>query len=178
MRALRRKWMEQPGVQMVRVGYERYGMDSDFDYFEERMLIDKDAFEIVELAWPREGPGSKTDRVQRLVPDFMAGRFYLAKLCTREENGKVVEYTTSDQQRMIDIGQPFRVLKPPRQRDHNGRAYSLNKSFLEEFLVFPFSPHDDLIDAVSRIYDMDPVPPVIIDEGALEPEMRGYPSPS
>jgi hypothetical protein len=170
MRALRRKWLEVPGVQMVRVGYERYGMDSDLEYFEERMLIDKDAFEVVELAWPREGPGSKFDRVQRLGPDFMQGRFFLAKLCTREEGGKVVEYETSDQTRMRELGQSFRIFKPPRQRDHNNRVYSLNKAFLEEFLVFPFAPHDDLIDATSRIYDMDPVPPVIIDEGALEPE--------
>jgi hypothetical protein len=170
IKALRARWLGQPGVQMVRVGYERYGMDSDFDYFEERMLVEKEAFEIVELAWPREGPGSKTDRVQRLVPDFIQKKFHLAKLCTREEGGKTVEYTTSDQQRVIDSGQGFRVLRPPRQRDHNGRVYSLNKAFLEEFLTFPFSAHDDLVDATSRIYDMEPVPPVIIDEGALEPE--------
>lgn len=172
IKQLRTKWMQRPGVQMVRVGYERYGMDSDFDYFEERMLIEKDAFEIVELAWPREGPGSKFDRVQRLVPDFLQGRYYLAKLCVRAgEDGKPVPYETADQTRMRAIGQPFRIFAPPRQRDHNGRAYSLNKAFLEEFLVFPFAAHDDLIDGASRIYDMEPVPPVLIDSDALEPEV-------
>lgn len=49
--------------------------------------------------------------------------------------------------------------------------YSLNKSFLEEYLVFPFGVHDDLIDAMSRIEDIDASPPVIVDERVLEPEI-------
>jgi hypothetical protein len=52
-----------PGVQLIRVGYERYGSTSDLEYFTERMEIEKNVFEIVELAWPLEGPGSKYDRI-------------------------------------------------------------------------------------------------------------------
>lgn len=158
---LRKVWMAMPGVQAVEVGYERYGMTSDIEYFEEKMERDKNIFEIKELAWPREGGGSKIDRVQRLEPDFRAGKFFLAAAVTEE---------TSAQKRVRDAGQGFRVFEPTRRRDENGNAYSLNKQMLDEYLVFPFSVHDDFMDATSRIYDIDAVPPIIVDERSLEPE--------
>jgi hypothetical protein len=71
-----------PGVQLVKVGYEKYGMQTDIEYFEERMEDEKRHFPITELAWPREGPGSKIDRIQRLEPDFRNGRILLAA-CAR-----------------------------------------------------------------------------------------------
>lgn len=162
IKGLRKHWMNMPGVQSVKVGYERYGMTSDLEYFEERMQIEREAFDIVELAWPREGPGSKSDRVQRLEPDFRNGRFYLPK---------TVEGETAGQARVKSEGQGFRIFSPVKRRDENGNLYSLNKNFVEEFTLFPFCAHDDLIDAVSRIYDMEPTAPIIIDERTLEPEV-------
>jgi hypothetical protein len=158
---LRRHWMRQPGVQMVRVGYERYGIRSDIEYFDEKMEQSQDAFEITELAWPNEGPGSKSDRIQRLYPDFSYGKFYLIE----DQAGE-----TSNQKRMRESGQLYRVLKPVKRRDHEGNIYALNKGFIDEYLTYPFSIHDDILDAASRIYDMDYQPPVIIDEKMLEPE--------
>ena len=162
IKELRKVWMRMPGVQSVKVGYERYGSTSDLEHFEIEMRRDKDIFDIVELAWPREGPGSKTDRVQRLEPDFRNGRFYLPAK---------VEGETKAQARVKAEGQGFRVYAPTMRSDEEGRLYSLNKNFLEEFLTFPFCAHDDLIDAVSRIYDIDAVPPIVIDERSLEPEV-------
>lgn len=159
---LRRHWMRQPGVQMVRVGYERYGMRSDIEYFEEKMLMTQDAFEITELAWPNEGPGSKFDRIQRLYPDFANGRFYLIEDPAGE---------TTNQKRMRESGQAYRILKPVKRRDHEGNIYALNKGFLDEYLVYPYSIHDDILDASSRLFDMDYQPPIIIDESILEPEV-------
>lgn len=161
MSGLRKHWMSMPGVQAVYVGYERYGMRSDLEYFEEKMQMSGDGFTITELAWPNEGPGSKYDRIQRLYPDFSNGRFYLIGQHDNE---------TKNQRRMREAGQPFRILKPVKRRDHEGNIYALNKGFLDEYLVYPFSVHDDLLDACSRIYDMDYQPPVIIDERTLEPE--------
>lgn len=161
LRGLRRVWMAQPGVQAVYMGYERYGLQSDLEYFEEQMRRDKDAFEIIELNWTSEGGQSKDDRVQRLQPDFISKRFYLAAV-TKDE--------TANQKRIREQGQPFRIFKPVNRRDHEGNIYSLNKGFLEEYLTYPFSAKKDLIDAVSRVYDMDPVPPILIDEKVLEPD--------
>src|SRR5258705_4570218 len=107
---LRRHWMNMPGVQMVRVGYERYGMQSDIEYFEEKMRATSNAFEIVELAWPREGPGAKIDRIQRLQPDFMNGKFFLAAPIDNE---------TSAQRKMRDAGYAYRIFTPTRRRDHD-----------------------------------------------------------
>lgn len=84
VRDLRRIWMRQPGVQMVKVGYERYGMQADLEYFEEQMLKDKDSFEIIELNWTSDGTRAKEDRVQRLQPDFASKRFFLAMACVRK----------------------------------------------------------------------------------------------
>ncbi len=80
-------------------------------------------------------------------------------------------YETANQKRVREGGQSFRVFAPVKRKDHEGNAYSLNKGFLEEYLTYPFSAKKDLIDATSRLYDMEPVPPIIIDERALEPEI-------
>ncbi|MGH8865048.1 MAG: hypothetical protein ACREVZ_10480 [Burkholderiales bacterium] len=159
--ALRRRWLNEIGVQSVYVGYERYGMQSDLEYFEERMEIEGIAFPIRELAWPREGPGSKDDRIQRLLPDTKTGRFYLPAK---------VDAETSAQRRVREQGEPYRIAKPIRRKDQNGNLYDLSVIFTEEFRLHPFGSHEDLLDAASRIYDMDYAPPVIIDERALEPE--------
>lgn len=161
IKGLRKVWQAMPGVQQVRVGYERFGLTSDLEHFEIQMQRDKDVFEITELAWPREGPGAKDDRIQRLEPDFRSGRFYMPA---------VVRAETSAQARMRAAGQAFRIFTPTRRKDHNGQLYSLNKVLLDQYLVHPFGKFDDLIDAVSRIYDMDPVPPIVVDESILEPE--------
>ena len=160
LRGLRKVWMNQPGVQTVRCGYERYGMQADLEYFEEQMQRDKDAFDIIELNWTSDGAQAKDDRVQRLQPDFQSKKFYLAAVTKTE---------TANQARAREQGQGFRVFNPVKRRDHEGNVYSLNAGFLEEFLTYPFSAKKDLIDAASRLYDMEPTKPIIIDERVLEP---------
>ncbi len=187
LRGLRRVWMRQPGVQMVKCGYERYGMQSDMEYFKLEMERDKEAFEIVELSWTSDGTKAKDDRVQRLQPDFKGKKFYLAMDCRRrvplldQHNRPVLgadgqpvmvlePYETANQKKVREGGQAFRIFSPVKARDHEGNVYSLNKGFLDEYLTYPFSAKKDLIDATSRLYDMEPVPPVLIDERTLEPE--------
>lgn len=161
LRGLRKVWLNQPGVQSVKCGYERYGMQADLEYFEEQMQRDKDAFEIHELNWTSDGAQAKDDRVQRLQPDFQSKKFFLAAICPTE---------TANQKRIREQGQAFRVFAPVKRRDHEGNVYSLNAGFLDEFLTYPFSSKKDLIDAASRLYDMEPTPPILIDERMLEPD--------
>jgi hypothetical protein len=161
IKSLRRYWMAQRGVQGVWVGYERYGMRSDIEHFEEKMEIEGNAFEIKELAWPTEGPGSKYDRIQRLYADFSQGRFHIPLISDGE---------TKLQRRMREIGKSFLILQPTRRKDHLGKIYSLNKVVITEYLSYPYSVNDDFLDALSRIYDMDARPPVVVPEGLLEPE--------
>jgi hypothetical protein len=41
--------------------------------------------------------------------------------------------------------------------------------FIDEMIRHPFAVHDDLIDATSRIYDIDPSPPVAYEAQSTEP---------
>lgn len=162
MRDLRKRWLSMPGVQNVFVGYEKYGAQADLDYFNERMIVEKVSFPITELEWPRDrAVKSKEDRVQRLEPDFRNGHFFLPQPS---------ESLTKSQQMMHDRGEGYRIAKPIKRKDSDGNIYDLVRNFIEEYTLFPFGGKRDLIDAMSRIYDMDAVPPVIIKEGSLEPE--------
>jgi hypothetical protein len=158
---MRKVWMNQRGVQGVWVGYEAFGAQADLDYFAERMEVEQNSFPIEELKWPRDGDGSKDDRVQRLGPDIRSHKFFLP-LDSKTE--------TSDQRRIRESGQPYRISKPIRKRDSEGNIYDLSVMLKEQVMFYPFAPLKDLIDACSRIYDMEPRPPVIIDESELEPE--------
>jgi hypothetical protein len=74
---LRRRWMAHPGVQLVRIGYEQYGMLDDISVMQEAMRNERDYFDIEELATPETGGHSKKDRITRLEPDVRNGRFLL-----------------------------------------------------------------------------------------------------
>jgi hypothetical protein len=186
LKGLRRKWQNAPGVQSVKVGYERYGMQSDIEHFEAEMRRDKEHFEILELAWPRDTPGAKADRVQRLRPDFENGHFFLPSLAFHEGTGKLcylkveageVKYeeargVTSAMAKIERAGEKHRILRPIRQKDEEGRLYDLAVRFIVEYLAHPApGAFDDLIDGTSRIYDMEVIPPIVLNDKDLEPEV-------
>ena len=54
------------------------------------------------------------------------------------------------------------------RRDEDGNPYDLTRVFLEEFALFPFSPRDDLLDAMSRIADMEARAPVPYEQMTVE----------
>jgi hypothetical protein len=152
MRHLQQKWRREPGIQGVVVGYERYGAIADLDYFQERMRIERAHFEIVELEWPREGPGSKNDRVQRLTPDLRGHRMYVPYATDPEQ-------LTSVQRRMCEAGYDYRISRRIRQLDENKEIYDLTERLKLQFSFFPFGDRKDIVDALSRIYDLEPMPP-------------------
>ena len=160
---LYKRWRRAPGVSSVRVGYEAFGAQADLDYFQERQKVAGPMFEIVELKWPRDGLGSKVDRVQRLGPDFKMGRFYLP-YPTDSEN------LTSLQRRMDEQGYGYRISQKIRRKDQDNNLYDLAEQFKQQVHYFPFGGLKDLVDAVSRIYDMEITKPSHVDNQTYEPE--------
>lgn len=158
------RWKDQPGVQNVHMGYEEYGAQADLDYFKEQMKLPKrPRFEITELAWPREGGGSKIDRVQRLVPDSKDHKIFLP-YPSNEKN------LTTVQRNMKESGYDFRISKSIKRLDENGNAYDLSVQLRDQFRLFPFGGKKDAIDALSRIYDMVPRAPNFGEPNYVEPD--------
>lgn len=164
MRDLWLYWTTVPGIVGVKVGYEKFGAQADMDYFEERMKIENVRFEIEDLEWPSEGDGSKNDRVQRLGPD-LESHAYFVPYATDEEA------LTPAQVRMIQAGYEYRVSKRILRRDENGIEYDLTERLRMQIGYYPFTGLKDLIDAVSRIYDMEPRAPQWVNDGPVEPDV-------
>ncbi len=171
LRDLRRKWVAEPGIQTVKVGYERYGAMSDLEYFADKMEQERYFFPIEELNWPRSGEErSKIDRIQRLEPDMRNGKIILPKLHLLED-GSVTTALTAAQEKLRLESRAFQIFTPTVRADENKQIYRLSRRLIDEILVYPYAPHDDGLDCASRWYDMDMSPPVLIDERSLEPEV-------
>lgn len=162
MRDLWFKWKSAPGMMGLHVGYERFGAIADLDYFHERQRIEGASFEIEELEWPRDGERSKSDRVQRLVPDIRGHRFYLPYPTDNDQLTRV-------QRAMIASGYEYRVSRKIVRKDENNVKYDVADRLTIQVSFFPFGGLVDMIDATSRIYDMNPVTPQFVDQESLEP---------
>jgi hypothetical protein len=212
LRGLYKKWSADPGVTHIEAGWERYGMQTDDEYFEERMKAEKLHIPIRELSWVREGGQSKSARVERLEPDFRNGRFYLplavmraavpsvwdvASICpscryetllgaaiptvceecgTKLAQNYMVQYReteglTRSQRDAIEGGSTDLVAKAIIRKDEEGKTYDLTERLISEYEPFPFGETDDLIDAVSRIYDMEPAAPFVYRREDTEPAL-------
>ena len=82
---------------------------------------------------------------------------------------RALEGPTRAQARLAAQSQHFRIVRPIKRLDEDRCVYDLTRAFIEEALFFPFAPHDDLIDAASRIYDMKPVAASRFEEVAEAP---------
>lgn len=174
LRDLHKRWSSMPGVQSISVGYERFGQQSDDEYFDEQMRLTGERFEIRTLNWTGQvGRESKQARVERLEPDFRLGSFFIParvwhpaieaeSVAWRVENGsEEIKYypvngLTKDERRAQQAGENYRLMRPIKRKDEDGNIYDFVRVFMEEYAWFPFAPRDDLIDAVSRIFDMEP----------------------
>lgn len=158
------KWSNAAGVQQIKMGYEKFGADADLDYFEEQMKKrDQPRFEITILEWPREGNGSKVDRVQRLTPDLKSGKIFLPYPTDEKKLTKL-------QRRMEENGYEYRIAKPILRMDENGSAYNVTDQLRMQFHYFPHGGKKDAIDSFSRIYDMEPRAPSFSEPSYAEPE--------
>ena len=56
------------------------------------------------------------------------------------------------------------------RKDEEGHVYDLTEWVKRnEYMLFP-TIHPDFLDALSRIYDMEPIPPISRTRRSLEPE--------
>lgn len=161
LKRLRNKWVNARGVQIVRIGYERYGLQADIEHFEEMMRIEKSHFPIMEVSWTRDGTDSKDDRIRRLVPDHQNWRFFYPY--EGDETGAQMRAKAADK--------GFLVAQPIKQINEDGRVYNVvEKMKHNEYVYFPATTHKDFLDAMSRFYDLDLPPPTVFDERDLYPE--------
>ncbi len=161
LKEMRKKWLRAKGVQGVTVGYERFGAQTDIEYFEEMMRRDGEAFSIEELNWPRDGSVAKDNRIRRLEPDHRNWRFFYP------HQGDM----TSMQAKAKREGQEYLIAKPIMRKNEENRVYNLIEWYIKnEYLFFPNSTKKDLLDVFSRIYDMDPQAPIIYSDKDLLPE--------
>lgn len=182
IRDLHKKWSNAPGIQSVRVGYERYGQQTDDEHFEQQMRRENYRFDLEEVAWVREGGQSKKERIAKLEPEFRASNFYVpGKIyhpdlgnCTwsiDNESGKILYHRITGELRQeakakFD-GEKYRLMEPIRRLDEDANIYDLTRSFFEEYRLHPFGTHEDLIDAMSRHFDMEDVTgPIVFEQGA------------
>jgi len=156
------RWRQTAGVQAVYVGYEAFAAQADLDYFIEQKRLNKVNFEIKELMWPREGSGSKIDRVQRLGPDMRSHKIFIP-YPTEDKN------LTANQRKMLQ-GYEYRIARQIKRKDSNNETYDLTEQLKQQIFYFPFGGLKDLVDALSRIYDMDPRPPIYREQRYAEPE--------
>jgi hypothetical protein len=200
---IKAKWDGHPGVQMVKMGWERYGKDVEIEVIQDMQLRDNNVFEIEELNTPRQGGHSKDDRIGRLEPDIRDGRFYLPAVIHNPEHGgdcywsvwtdkeeKAAEVAgithvynigqiiyrpmkglTKRQKNCEITAQKYRIVTALKRRDENQDVYDVTRAFIDEAIRHPFATHDDLIDAASRIYDVEggPLPPVAFEAQSVEP---------
>lgn len=173
LKGLYTRWSRMPGVQMTKVGYESYGLQTDVEYIKERQQIEELPFSVVELNWARDSATqSKRHRVERLQPDVQNSKFWLPSLvwssqhqaeATWRIDGNTIIYRpvqgpSAAVQTLIKQSRGYLAARPIRRQDEAREVYDLTVRLIEEMLLFPFATHDDAVDAASRIYDLAPRP--------------------
>jgi hypothetical protein len=101
--------------------------------------------------------------VQRLGPDLRSHRIYLPY---DTEDDKL----TTAQRKAQNTGYTHRIARPIRRKDEGNQIYDLSKELRLQVHFFPFGGNKDLVDALSRIYDMEPHAPTLREVGYIEPE--------
>jgi hypothetical protein len=164
LKNLRNKWLRQPGVQVVQIGYERFGMQADIEHFKIMMQHEHSHFPIEEVNWPREGGASKDTRIRRLIPDHKNWRYFYPY--DGEETKKQKQVRLS--------GKGYLLARPIKRKNENGRVYDLVQWFIaNEYMLFPATTYKDFLDAQSRVYDLELGAPMIYNEQDLVPEFVG-----
>lgn len=163
VKGFHKTWTAEPGIQGVYVGYEKYGMQSDIQHFQQMMEIENYFFSLEEISWTHDATTAKDDRIKRLVPDLSSWRFFFPY------GGE----QTKRQREAKERGQEYLCSKPIKKINHDKKVYNLVEWVLNnEYLLFPATTQKDFLDVMSRIYDMpDYVIPGVYNEQDTLPEV-------
>lgn len=151
------------------LGFPREGMHSKKDRVE-RLEPDMRTgrFYLPGVVWHPDVPGAIESRclwsvwsqkdVDRMNKINIKSEYNIGQIVYRPLRGdtKAMKYLKETQQ-------PHRMVLPIKRIDEENEIYDVTRAFMEEARSFPFAPHDDLIDATARIYDMEPQIPVQYD---------------
>jgi len=176
------KWSAARGVRLIKVGYERYGLQSDIEHFNLEMQKPGEVqFEIIELNTTADGVGNqgKKSRVGRLEPDVRLGNLLLPAMIAVPgqgdcfwsisktesrivvepvervlKNGEKIRGVSRNMKAMIDRGFGHLTARPIERKNEDGKPYDATRTLVDEMIFFPFAPRDDFVDCVSRIFDM------------------------
>jgi hypothetical protein len=69
----------------------------------------------------------------------------------------------------VEGGSADLIAKAIKAVDQDNRVYDVTAHFIAEYESFPFGQWKDLVDATSRVYDMEPRGPVIATQAMTEP---------
>jgi len=140
---LHKKW--KPGL----VAYEEYGMQADIEHMKSRMETEVYDFHIEPLG----GSMPKPLRIMRIVPHFENGYKSV------EEGGDGIAKS--------------RIILPTQiiYQDYQGHTRDMVKDFVDqEYTAFPVLSHDDMLDCLSRISDLESAKLIQLPKAEQEPE--------
>jgi hypothetical protein len=150
LKHLYQKWKNEPGIGTITVGYETYGAGSvDVDYFQEQMKKEQSVrFPIKELQSALNGSSRKKDRIERIQPDLIHGNIFLPYPTDPDRLTKL-------QLAAIRDNCQYRISKVIKRKNELKQIYNLCDVLVMELDIYPYGKLVDLIDALSRIYDME-----------------------
>lgn len=153
LRNLYWKWKHAMGITNIKVGYETYG-SGNVDVEAIREFMRRDAMQwqpmnILELQDTQTGRTSKGDRILRLQPEIDRHLWFIPYETDPSR-------FTTQQNRALMSGSEELIAKPIRVLNKNTQeVYDLTAEFKKQLNHFPLGAKIDLIDAASRVNDMD-----------------------
>lgn len=155
----------------IYVGYEKFGKDRDIEWIKSIQQQDGYHFDIIKIGFGNKAK-NKHERIARLVVDTKRGAFFVPNLVKRhgvyntwkvvEENGldilQLDEIPLKEQLEldylMLNEFTVSRKVIPICKKDRNDEEYDFVLEFFEELESFPYGKHDDVLDSISRLYDL------------------------
>lgn len=161
----------------VYVGYEKAAATRDIELLKSKQNSEQFYFDYQILTFPGEGQRSKADRIRRLTADFKQGKIKIPHIIWRDglyytwqlvknpvENEYELRYfeinekdlLAIEKKRALMFGQrSFEVEPLEKLADWDDAKYDYTEEFINELKYYPLGKHDDILDSISRIYDME-----------------------